>query len=153
MLPKSNVLKVSIHTPTQGVTFSPRIVTIFLVFQSTHPRRVWLSVGLIYFQSCQGFNPHTHAGCDPLIWPPEPVPDSFNPHTHAGCDGAMLVDLITGVMFQSTHPRRVWLNMEFCGGSQNGFQSTHPRRVWLRKNLPYDQLINVSIHTPTQGVT
>ncbi len=58
--------RVSIHTPTQGVTLSI----------SPYPVP----------SSC--FNPHTHAGCD--TWRPWDVSctRSFNPHTHAGCDAA-----------------------------------------------------------------
>ena len=33
------------------------------------------------------------------------------------------------------------------------FQSTHPRRVWLANHLSSSCYWNVSIHTPTKGVT
>ena len=144
------LLSVSIHTPTQGVTktgsrsWLPRmfqsthprrvwltaanIAIVILMFQSTHPRRVWLLSHIkgndfSSFQSthprrvwhkwntlpiaAQCFNPHTHAGCDPIYthtYHPNTVsihtptqgvtlqqlvfvlPFGFNPHTHAGCD-------------------------------------------------------------------
>ena len=54
--------------------------------------------------------------------------------------------------FQSTHPRRVWLIAFQPFYELIKFQSTHPRRVWQSKN----RIIlweDVSIHTPTQGVT
>ena len=102
----SGNMEVSIHTPTQGVTHiirhlgkclwfqstHPRRVwhmggvdrTLMPLFQSTHPRRVWLiRINILLFFS--GFNPHTHAGCDPVV------------PTSTDNDG-----------FQSTHPRRVW---------------------------------------------
>ena len=54
---------VSIHTPTQGVTFL-YICNVFRI--------------------C--FNPHTHAGCDNPLPRLTRVHNRFNPHTHAGCD-------------------------------------------------------------------
>ena len=56
-------VKVSIHTPTQGVTTAIWIRHYIGWFQSTHPRRVWLHEAswTRYFVR---FNPHTHAGCD-----------------------------------------------------------------------------------------
>ena len=45
-------------------------------FQSTHPRRVWLSV-VSLLHVCSSFNPHTHEGCDciwlDINWPPVKV--------------------------------------------------------------------------------
>ena len=102
------------------------------MFQSTHPRRVWLWK--------EGYE---------RCW----------------------------LRFQSTHPRRVWhwcFCFPLCGIFL--FQSTHPRRVWLRfRHCLKESLtcfnphthagcdrsgrftlccsMDVSIHTPTQGVT
>ena len=62
---------VSIHTPTQGVTYARNILKYCKMFQSTHPRRVWQKA-LSVWCSQNGFNPHTHAGCDLKncqIWP------------------------------------------------------------------------------------
>ena len=101
-------LPVSIHTPTQGVT--PQIVLLITDnrFQSTHPRRVWhcTNKNKVYQNS---FNPHTHAGCDVCYKTCFNVSCCFNPHTHAGCDGFSPSLLVNWIMFQSTHPRRVWL--------------------------------------------
>ena len=122
--------RVSIHTPTQGVT---GIQCSFLngsLFQSTHPRRVWL------------FIPALH-----------PRVGSFNPHTHAGCDQVAAIALRTLAMFQSTHPRRVWRFKTIESILTIEFQSTHPRRVWLFLGTKAVEDNTVSIHTPTQGVT
>ena len=55
--------RVSIHTPTQGVTSTSLLASSISSFQSTHPRRVWqLFFSVFLSHSC--FNPHTHAGCD-----------------------------------------------------------------------------------------
>ena len=98
---------VSIHTPIQGVTELTANIDLGKEFQSTHPYRVW--PGVLRLRPCQvkfqsthpyrvwrllaapsanheGFNPHTHTGCD--IWLQLIISQScsFNPHTHTGCD-------------------------------------------------------------------
>ena len=123
-------MSVSIHTPTQGVTYNIVIINL-----------------------CSGsFNPHTHAGCDSHNLGQSTVQFSFNPHTHAGCDLILLFHLLQvevsihtptqgvtwwgsptwrrlsvsihtptqGVTWKCLIPNRTTL-----------FQSTHPRRVWL----------------------
>ena len=101
-------LLVSIHTPTKGVTG-----------------------GLNYGQKSSCFNPHTHEGCD--IWSIS-TPTTiicFNPHTHEGCDHLTGFTIKLELLFQSTHPRRVWHDYESANKLAKKFQSTHPRRVWL----------------------
>ena len=56
-------LRVSIHTPTKGVTQGTGHVRFIYMFQSTHPRRVWLKRHNIMAIKTS-FNPHTHEGCD-----------------------------------------------------------------------------------------
>ena len=56
-------IRVSIHTPTQGVT-----------------------VSIAKFNHISSFNPHTHAGCDVAYPTGQMQVGGFNPHTHAGCD-------------------------------------------------------------------
>ena len=78
-------IRVSIHTPTKGVTHKRRMVTPQELFQSTHPRRVWHSFSnSSLLQS--GFNPHTHEGCDTASMVASSMSTGFNPHTHEGCD-------------------------------------------------------------------
>ena len=127
----SELIPVSIHTPTQGVTISP------------HSRR----------PTGRSFNPHTHAGCDPgtgylacripavsIHTPTQGVTkfvfyffmchNCFNPHTHAGCDGSWVF----------------WFNK---------FQGFNPHtHAGCDKIMEGEvSLTDVSIHTPTQGVT
>ena len=101
-------MKVSIHTPTQGVTlfFLPQ-GNVKLVSIHTPTQGVTLDKYSVRSYLCAGFNPHTHAGCDnpqlavELVYqvsihtPTQGVTFtysinilliSFNPHTHAGCD-------------------------------------------------------------------
>ena len=97
-------------------------------FQSTHPRRVW-----------RPFNTHTG------------VQVSFNPHTHAGCDHSEANDLYYYNV--SIHTPTQGVTIDY--GDKTHilmFQSTHPRRVW-RSITSFSRARSVSIHTPTQGVT
>ena len=125
-----DINRVSIHTPTQGVTLAGNAIGASSQFQSTHPRRVWHwllpVVGLIN----QCFNPHTHAGCDLRLVHRCLTLNSFNPHTHAGCDRFCSILKLNRYCFNPhTHAGCDKFLCEHC-----------------RKGL-------VSIHTPTQGVT
>ena len=78
-------IRVSIHTPTKGVTMHLTSSSTSILFQSTHPRRVWLTQFIILIlQIC------------------------FNPHTHEGCDSPCFCLRRKSTKFQSTHSRRVW---------------------------------------------
>ena len=122
--------KVSIHTPTQGVTREPNLFKMPVCRFNPHTHagcdvvkkrlhnKSQVSIhtptqGVTDFRTIlprcqQGFNPHTHAGCDYIVVMYQCAIKSFNPHTHAGCD--------------------------------LGWEERFPK-------------IHVSIHTPTQGVT
>ena len=103
---------------------------------------------LVY--SC--FNPHTHAGCDPSAFPLNSRYSGFNPHTHAGCDQSTPYSLSHYSEFQSTHPRRVWLSN--ITNISNMEVSIHtPTQGVTRVDDRTSMLLSVSIHTPTQGVT
>ena len=127
--PVWTLFDVSIHTPTQGVTQRAMLYAI--------PIQVSI---------------HTPTQGVTIDWHP----------------------LQYGCQFQSTHPRRVWLWWCVMAHHVFEFQSTHPRRVWLYIQLclwlwirfnPHTHAgcdvdlaiyipgLNVSIHTPTQGVT
>ena len=54
---------VSIHTPTKGVTLISIKSIRLVLFQSTHPRRVWPLL-IARLAKVWRFNPHTHEGCD-----------------------------------------------------------------------------------------
>ena len=121
-----------------------------MMFQSTHPRRVWRSLIIVSSNtsvsihtptqgvtqhSCKGahlvcFNPHTHAGCDTVT---AAVTLATSVSIHTPTQGVTLYHLILVLpwWFQSTHPRRVWLSWNISITVKIKFQSTHPRRVWL----------------------
>ena len=141
---------VSIHTPTQGVTFL-YICNVFRI--------------------C--FNPHTHAGCDNPLPRLTRVHNRFNPHTHAGCDSRSIIKIteskvsihtptqgVTMVVYTRIHLVIVSIHTPTQGvttsimypAQASQFQSTHPRRVWPFCTFAMCSEY-VSIHTPTQGVT
>ena len=121
---------VSIHTPTQGVTFL-YICNVFRI--------------------C--FNPHTHAGCDPKCRTfMKPIIKFQSTHPRRVWHWCFCFPLCGIFLFQSTHPRRVWRHLPQLIPVIRVFQSTHPRRVWHRQKFGKSGT-GVSIHTPTQGVT
>ena len=142
---------VSIHTPTQGVTTYGYIAVIVRMFQSTHPRRVWL---MEYFHNTRviGFNPHTHAGCD--VGDDKRYERMIFVSIHTPTQGVTkTMSLIaTRLQFQSTHPRRVWRSECRYDVQRESFNPhTHAGcDKWLLFAVYKRQ---VSIHTPTQGVT
>ena len=98
------------------------------------------------------FNPHTHAGCDSPLSVKISISLRFNPHTHAGCDQSTPYSLSHYSEFQSTHPRRVWLSN--ITNISNMEVSIHtPTQGVTRVDDRTSMLLSVSIHTPTQGVT
>ena len=139
-----------------------------------HPRRVWRNRPP-RLDAIRCFNPHTHAGCD-LKNKLFPMPTN-QVSIHTPTQGVTIFANIREKLarFQSTHPRRVWLlpviavtlikgfNPHTHAGCDISnllykdipveFQSTHPRRVWQIWRPPIYNPYNVSIHTPTQGVT
>ena len=61
-------------------------------------------------------------------------------------------DIVSAALFQSTHLHEVWLHYSFLPYPIRQFQSTHLHEVWLRDVILHKKG-NVSIHTPTWGVT
>ena len=124
---------VSIHTPTKGVTsesylktlgpwsFNPHthegcdtaIANSDVAKRSFNPHThegcdLATTTGWLQ-SSC--FNPHTHEGCDSSAVISKFASKSFNPHTHEGCDIMIALLMSHPLVFQSTHPRRVWLSI------------------------------------------
>ena len=77
----------------------------------------------------------------------------FNPHTYMRCDFLAIERIIKIRLFQSTHLHEVWLVGFFPVLLNSTFQSTHLHEVWLSFLCMSMHATNVSIHTPTWGVT
>ena len=99
------------------------------LFQSTHPYRVWLD-GHHITLLLERFNPHTHTGCDKSASSNQ-VKKKVSIHTPIqGVTQVTSPSLQVSLLFQSTHPYRVWLMSRSEWFASNVFQSTHPYRVW-----------------------
>ena len=143
-------VKVSIHTPTWGVTLDQIRDVILHKFQSTHLHEVWRglvsgALGLFGFQSTHlhevwplillirfiiiSFNPHTYMRCDFHLFLPSWSFLCFNPHTYMRCDGwhSSCYHFIVVSIHTPT-----WgvtcIFSRFCRSVL--FQSTHLHEVW-----------------------
>ena len=121
------------------------------MFQSTHPRRVWLwrwtsSKPLICF------NPHTHEGCDSLYPAWSDFTRSFNPHTHEGCDDLIASSGIDNKVSIHTPTKGVTCCWSDCSDDLSVSIHTPTKGVTFRP-FTFAYSLWVSIHTPTKGVT
>ena len=112
---------VSIHTPTQGVTTSIMYPAQASQFQSTHPRRVWLIYHFLHFRT-ECFNPHTHAGCDAHCLS-EKIYNAVSIHTPTQGVTFIIDRSNRSILFQSTHPRRVW---HYASSTRSGIWCFNP---------------------------
>ena len=130
----TNILEVSIHTPTKGVTLGYLPADWNLAVSIHTPTKgvtEWVHAPSVPRMS---FNPHTHEGCDFSLydyWIYRWV------SIHTPTKGVTVYDTLylDSLLFQSTHPRRVWLIFSLWYTLSIWFQSTHPRRVWLSSHL------------------
>ena len=148
-------------------------VLILLLFQSTHLHEVW-QCGQLCLVEVVSFNPHTYMRCDYTSANNVVSNLSFNPHTYMRCDLGFTVRLVDTGVFQSTHLHEVWRRNRPSRNRPSRFQSTHLHEVWHRAGSnradtgsfnPHTYMrcdrnsnryrfhIDVSIHTPTWGVT
>ena len=104
----SNILCVSIHTPTWGVTRHLKRKLTEKLFQSTHLHEVWHVVPL-QGDLLRSFNPHTYMRCDIKNSQITRDISGFNPHTYMRCDLLGANRLRYQSEFQSTHLHEVWL--------------------------------------------
>ena len=160
---------VSIHTPTKGVTISRKALSEFNDVSIHTPTKGVTSASCTVMAGTDSFNPHTHEGCDQRAdWFHHPAAVSihtptkgvtlsfgstlilrlcFNPHTHEGCDIMIVLLMFHPLVFQSTHPRRVWQETQPTFTSITRFQSTHPRRVWPGDNSNFLRAESFNPHT------
>ena len=77
----------------------------------------------------------------------------FNPHTHEGCDIMMSWCFSHVPLFQSTHPRRVWLIIFRLSVLRRAVSIHTPTKGVTAIAAAIHITADVSIHTPTKGVT
>ena len=114
---------VSIHTPTQGVTFAIQTI-----------------------ENSDSFNPHTHAGCDlNMVIAFQPFYVSIHTPTQGvtyhGPNGMQ-----TGSVSIHT-PTQGVTKYKICLRNMILFQSTHPRRVWLDQYIITNLGMSFNPHT------
>ena len=102
---------------------------LYIRFQSTHPRRVW-HVYLLRHHHLLGFNPHTHEGCD----------------LH---DLALKqLDLVS---IHTPTKGVTWISLYFCNAVAVSIHT--PTKGVTKDRIKQRRAALVSIHTPTKGVT
>ena len=119
-------------------------------FQSTHLHEVWRSLGLELIQSDRFQSTHLHEVWQKR-WEHQTNIYCFNPHTYMRCD--LIHDLLLIIrQFQSTHLHEVWRKVSKLIIIIISFNPHTYMRCDL-DGIGYQDLIQVSIHTPTWGVT
>ena len=143
-------IAVSIHTPTQGVTpGAPGVPVSPLV--SIHTPTQGVTTRLYLNSGTSSFNPHTHAGCDNRI---RKTIDFYYVSIHTPTQGVTFLNWLKAIpaRCQSTHPRRVWPGIEY--EKKADYVSIHTPTQGVTTVKRHSALnLFVSIHTPTQGVT
>ena len=147
------VFSVSIHTPTKGVTCGEVRNSIVLAGFNPHTHEGCDISSSMSDARADCFNPHTHEGCDLSEERVLLVLKRFNPHTHEGCDILRKLNVKIKRYVSIHTPTKGVTQQMVLTNLCVLFQSTHPRRVWHLSD--YIKLVvgHVSIHTPTKGVT
>ncbi len=142
------------------------------MFQSTLPHGEWHARGDVRWHSSVSIHTPTWGVTDYRgLSSPDP---GFNPHSHMGSDWCNCAELNYTLLFQSTLPHGEWLSVTYDGVTYTLFQSTLPHGEWpwhlmtgipslkFQSTLPHGEWHrckhitlrdDVSIHTPTWGVT
>ena len=144
---------VSIHTPTKGVTdyiYGGRQ----LIRVSIHTPTKGVTSCASILHALHSVSIHTPTkGVTNNSWGIFYSIFSFNPHTHEGCDRVPRLKPPALPWFQSTHPRRVWRTVHHITRRSDDVSIHTPTKgVTSAANL-YQLCETVSIHTPTKGVT
>ena len=120
-------------------------------FQSTHPRRVWLSLLWLF---CRFFDVSIHTPTKGVTsryqqWLSDKV---VSIHTPTKGVTPLLSQYKRTILFQSTHPRRVWRTTCKAIRTIASF-NPHTHEGCDERPARLFELLRVSIHTPTKGVT
>ena len=77
----------------------------------------------------------------------------FNPRTREGCDDYCRKESKWLIQFQSTHPRRVRLDLKFSSKSQEFISIHAPAKGATKKQVDKHNSVIISIHAPAKGAT
>ena len=144
------------------------IIKTLVLFQSTHPRRVWQTTAAKY-KSLLTVSIHTPTKGVTCKYLQIDRFTQVSIHTPTKGVTGSIAQAVVFRLFQSTHPRRVWRGFKgkayLCitvsiHTPTKGvtdfhdedyydvwFQSTHPRRVWLSKSLSSNIILSFNPHT------
>ncbi len=164
---------ISIHAPTWGATHTVLSRLSIRQFQSTHPRGVRLSFGIIAINRIH-FNPRTHVGCDSALRLFTPVSaisihaptwgatldrfgfknwlSNFNPRTHVGCD--MTLKYIT--LFKVNFNPRTHVGCDGVSVDEHTYFAISIHAPTWGATRDYAGMFDwtaISIHAPTWGAT
>ena len=146
-------LNISIHTPTRGVTIIRFAIYHKLNISIHTPTRGVTPSFSNLIPFWKYFNPHSHKGSDPQM---ETRNNNHYISIHTptrGVTTATQRHILRHTIFQSTLPQGEWpLPMHICHRIKK-FQSTLPQGEWPEENFYPLTEIEISIHTPTRGVT
>ncbi len=109
-------------------------------------------IGITKKLTTKGISIHAPlAGCDGSngVW--WPIFNYFNPRTPCGVRQAMVLNLHSGKLFQSTHPLRGATVRYRNGEVESLFQSTHPLRGATLFQCGLASGVLISIHAPLAG--
>ncbi len=144
---------VSIHTPTWGVTGGSESYGDGTVVSIHTPTWGVTPVPLIPLLKDASFNPHTYMRCDLRVATTNIINIVFqSTHLHEVWR-IVRANVRHNIRFQSTHLHEVWLVITLFPRIPFGFQSTHLHEVWQFAPGITHEPTEVSIHTPTWGVT
>ena len=99
------------------------------------------------------FNPRSREGSDTVQPVSLKVSTHFNPRSREGSDPSARRTVASGLLFQSTLPRRERQQHFSRIQDQDLFQSTLPRRERRRSQAPAPKQYRISIHAPAKGAT
>ena len=124
-------LRISIHAPQWGAT----------------------ATGVPSRLQARNFNPRTPVGCDPTSYDNTQLTHNFNPRTPVGCDGKSTTTASCPAYFNPRTPVGCDDSAPILGPPFMVFQSTHPSGVRLDMSRNYDCNPLISIHAPQWGAT
>ena len=137
---------ISIHTPTRGVTQSHIFHRADRLFQSTLPQGEWPSSAKVEMTDWS-ISIHTPTrgvtSCTVTTWPSI---QNFNPHSHKGSDNISCMRRSAFGISIHTPTRGVTI-LHFLFQSYNRFQSTLPQGEWRSRLVYLDNSTNFNPHS------
>ena len=143
---------ISIHTPTRGVTYNRYIEQEGAEDFNPHSHKGSDNSFHAEFSAKLHFNPHSHKGSDNHITTNDNRRVDFNPHSHKGSDRLLLHKSLYVCNFNPHSHKGSDMGNEIFGYKVDISIHT-PTRGVTGTGTGTDTDKDISIHTPTRGVT